>query len=545
MKIALAQLNFFVGDFDGNLDKMLKAVGEAKQQGADLVCFPELATCGYPPRDFLEFDDFIQRAEKSISQLAEAAKGIAIAVGSPSRNPVIEGKDLFNSAYFLADGEIKHVQHKALLPTYDVFDEYRYFEPATEFNIVEYKGKRIALSICEDLWNLGNENPLYTIVPLDEMMPHKPDFILNLSASPFTYSHAEERIHVLRENVKRYNLPMFYVNQVGSQTEIIFDGGSIVFSPKGTVYEEMPYWEEVVKTFDLDDVIENGQTVLQQKNKIALIHDALVLGIKDYFRKLGFKQAILGLSGGIDSAVVAVLAARALGEDNVRGLLMPSQFSSDHSVNDARQLAINLGMQYDVVPIEPIYESILGTLKPHFWGSPFNIAEENIQARARGILLMAISNKFGNILLNTTNKSEMAVGYGTLYGDLCGGLSVLADVYKTEVYELAHYMNKDGEVIPQNIITKPPSAELRPNQKDSDSLPPYDELDAILYQYIEQQEGPAEIIAMGFDEKTVRRALRLVNNNEFKRFQSAPVLRVSPKAFGMGRRMPIVGKYLA
>ena len=545
MKIALAQLNFFVGDFDGNLDKMLKAVNEAKLQGADLVCFPELATCGYPPRDFLEFDDFIRRAEKSVNRLAEAAQGIAIAVGSPSRNPVIEGKDLFNSAYFLADGEIKHVQHKALLPTYDVFDEYRYFEPATEFNIVEYKGKRIALSICEDLWNLGNENPLYTIVPLDEMMPHKPDFILNLSASPFTYSHAEERIHVLRENVKRYGLPMFYVNQVGSQTEIIFDGGSIVFSPKGTVYEEMPYWEEAIKTFDLDDVIENGQTVLQPKDKIALIHDALVLGIKDYFRKLGFKQAILGLSGGIDSAVVAVLAARALGEDNVRGLLMPSQFSSDHSVNDARQLAVNLGMQYDIVPIEPIYNTFIDSLKPHFWGSPFNVAEENIQARTRGLLLMAISNKFGNILLNTTNKSEMAVGYGTLYGDLCGGLSVLADVYKTEVYELARYMNKDGEVIPENVITKPPSAELRPNQKDSDSLPPYDELDAILYQYIEKQQGPAEIIAMGFDEKTVRRALRLVNNNEFKRYQSAPVLRVSPRAFGMGRRMPIVGKYLA
>ena len=545
MKIALAQLNFFVGDFDGNLNKMLKAVEEAKQQGADLVCFPELATCGYPPRDFLEFDDFIRRAEQSVAKLAEVAKGIAIAVGSPSRNPVIEGKDLFNSAYFLVDGTIKHVQHKALLPTYDVFDEYRYFEPASEFNIVEYKGKRIALSICEDLWNLGNENPLYTIVPLDEMMPHKPDLILNLSASPFNHSHAEERIHVLRENAKRYGLPMFYVNQVGSQTEIIFDGGSIAFSPKGTVYEEMPYWKERVKTFDLDDVIEDKQTVLQPKDKIPLIHEALVLGIKDYFGKLGFKQAILGLSGGIDSAVVAVLAARALGEDNVRALLMPSQFSSDHSVNDARQLAVNLGIQYDIVPIEPTFNSFMDALKPHFWGNPFGVAEENIQARTRGLLLMAISNKFGNILLNTTNKSEMAVGYGTLYGDLCGGLSVLADVYKTEVFELAHYINKDGEVIPENTITKPPSAELRPDQKDSDSLPPYDVLDAILFQYIEKQQGPNEIIAMGFDEKIVRRALRLVNMNEFKRYQSAPVLRVSPKAFGMGRRMPIVGKYLS
>lgn len=545
MKVALAQLNFFVGDFDGNLAKMLKAIEEAKQQGADLVAFPELATCGYPPRDFLEFDDFIRRAENSVKELAKAAVGIAIAVGSPSRNPIVDGKDLFNSAYFLAEGEIKHVQHKALLPTYDVFDEYRYFEPASEFKVVEYKGKKIALSICEDMWNLGNDNPLYTIVPMDELMPQKPDFILNLSASPFTYEHAKERIRVLEANVKRYGLPMFYVNQVGSQTEIIFDGGSMAFSPKGTVFEELPYWKEVVKTFDLDEVIEDTQTVVQPKEKIALIHDALVLGIKDYFGKLGFKKAILGLSGGIDSAVVAVLACRALGEDNVRGLLMPSQFSSDHSVNDARQLAVNLGMQYDIVPIEPIYGSFMQALKPHFWGNPFGLAEENIQARSRGLLLMALSNKFGNILLNTSNKSEMAVGYGTLYGDMCGGLAVIADVYKTEVFELARYMNKDGEVIPENIITKPPSAELRPDQLDSDSLPPYDVLDSILYQYIEKRQGPQEIIAMGFDEKIVRRALRLVNMNEFKRYQSAPVLRVSPKAFGMGRRLPIVGKYLA
>ena len=545
MKIALAQLNFFVGDFEGNLAKMLKAVEEAKSQSADLVAFPELATCGYPPRDFLEFDDFIRRAERSIQALAEAAKGIAIAVGSPSRNPVIEGKDLFNSAYFLEAGKIKHVQHKALLPTYDVFDEYRYFEPAKEFNIVEFKGKKIALSICEDLWNLGNENPLYTVVPMDEMMPHQPDLILNLSASPFNYSHARERIKVLKANVQRYKLPMIYVNQVGSQTEIIFDGGSMVVSPDGSIFEEMPYWQETVKTFDLNEVMKGGRNVEQIKEKIPLIHDALVLGIQDYFGKLGFKQAILGLSGGIDSAVVAVLAARALGEDNVRAVLMPSQFSSDHSVNDARELAVNLGMQYDIIPIEPIFNSYIETLKPHFWGNPFNVTEENIQARIRGMLVMAISNKFGNILLNTTNKSEMAVGYGTLYGDLCGGLSVLADVYKTEVYELARYMNKDGIVIPENTITKPPSAELRPNQKDSDSLPEYDILDQILYQYIEKRQGPNEIIAMGFDEKIVRRALRLVNINEFKRHQSAPVLRVSPKAFGVGRRMPIVGKYLS
>lgn len=545
MKIALAQLNFFVGDFDGNVAKMLAAVDTAKQQGADLVVFPELSTCGYPPRDFLEFDDFIRRSQRAVLKLAEAAQGIAIAVGSPSKNPVVEGKDLYNSAYFLEDGQIKHVQHKALLPTYDVFDEYRHFEPAKEFSVVEFKGKRIALSICEDLWNLGNENPLYTVVPMDEMMPQKPDLIVNLSASPFTYSHAEERIHVLRANVQRYGLPMVYCNQVGSQTDIIFDGGSIVISPDGNVYEEMPYWEECVKTFDLQEVMNGGRHQEQPKEKIALIHDALLLGIRDYFKKLGFKQAILGLSGGIDSAVVAVLAARALGEDNVRVLLMPSQFSSDHSINDARALAVNLGIQYDIVPIEPIFAMYEETLKPHFLGYPNNVTEENIQARIRGMLLMAMSNKFGNVLLNTTNKSEMAVGYGTLYGDLCGGLSVLADVYKTEVYQLAAYINKDGIVIPENSITKPPSAELRPGQKDSDSLPEYDVLDAILFQYIEQRQGPHEIIRMGFDEATVRRALRLVNMSEFKRHQAAPVLRVSSKAFGVGRRLPIVGKYLS
>ncbi|TAK37203.1 MAG: NAD+ synthase [Saprospiraceae bacterium] len=545
MKIALAQLNFFVGDFEGNLRKMLIAVATAKEQGADLVCFPELATCGYPPRDFLEFDDFICRAGHSIEKLAEAARGIAIAVGSPSRNPVIEGKDLYNSAYFLEEGKVKHVQHKALLPTYDVFDEYRYFEPARQFNVVEFKGKKIALSICEDLWNLGNENPLYTVVPLDEMMPQKPDLILNLSASPFSYEHAKNRIHVLRANVERYGIPLIYVNQMGSQTEIIFDGGSLVVSPNGHIFDEMPFFEEAVRTYDFDEILHNGRSVEQPKDKISLIHDALILGIRDYFSKLGFEQAILGLSGGLDSAVVAVLAAKAIGKDNVRCLLMPSQFSSDHSVNDARELAVNLGMQYDIVPIKPLYEAFMQALKPHFRGSPFGVAEENLQARIRGILVMALSNKFGNILLNTTNKSELAVGYGTLYGDMCGGLSVLADVYKTEVFELARFINKDGIIIPENIITKPPSAELRPNQKDSDSLPEYDILDQILYQYIEKRQGPNEIIAMGFDEKVVRRALRLVNINEFKRHQAAPVLRVSPKAFGVGRRMPIVGKYLS
>ncbi len=545
MKIAIAQINVHIGNFSGNLARIRSAVAEAKAQGADLVLLPELTTVGYPPRDFLEFSDFIAQADEMVEELKADAKGIAILVGSTTVNPVPEGKDLYNSAYFLADGEIKAIQHKTLLPTYDIFDEYRYFEPAHEWEVIEYMGQRIALTICEDLWNVGNENPLYKICPMDEMIDQKPDLILNLSASPFSFDHAEDRVHVLRANIEQYHIPIFYTNKVGAQTEVLFDGGSLVMSPDGTVYDELPYFEESIRTYDLEDVKKvTDPKREQERDKMTLIHDGLIMGLRDYFYKLGFKRTILGLSGGIDSAVVAVLAARALGPDNVRCVLMPSQFSSDHSVNDARQLAQNLGSQYEIIPIEDIYKEYEVALRPHFWGTEFNIAEENLQARIRGMLLMAFSNKFGPILLNTSNKSEMAVGYGTLYGDMCGGLSVIGDLYKTEVFELARFMNKDGEVIPENIITKPPSAELRPNQKDSDSLPDYDILDEVLFQYIEQRKGPKEIIAQGYDEALVRRILRLVNINEFKRYQTAPVLRVSNKAFGMGRRLPIVAKYL-
>jgi NAD+ synthase (glutamine-hydrolysing) len=552
MKIALSQLNLHIGNFEGNLAKMYAAVEAAKSQGADLICFPEQSVCGYPARDFLEFDDFIRRSYTSVEALRQASHGIGIVVGTPMRNPVAAGKDLYNSAVFLHDGQVLGVQHKTLLPTYDIFDEYRYFEPASQFKTIPFKGKKIALSICEDIWNVGNENPLYTICPLDEMMHEQPDLILNLSASPFDYAHAEARIHVARANVQRYGIPLFYANCLGAQTDVIFDGGSLVVSPDGAVFDEMPYFEECLKVYDLEQVMRGGQHREQPKDKTKLMHDALVVGIRDYFQKLGFQRAILGLSGGIDSAVTAVLAAEALGAANVRVLLMPSQFSSDHSVADARQLAENLGIQHDLLAIRPMYEAFEAALAEQFAGQPFNVTEENIQARVRGTLLMAMSNKFGNILLNTTNKSEMSVGYGTLYGDMCGGLSVLGDVYKTEVYALANYLNTlplgqagRAGVIPQNSIAKPPSAELRPGQKDSDSLPPYELLDPLLYQYIECRQGPNELIARGFDEALVRRVLRMVNVNEFKREQAAPVLRVSAKGFGMGRRMPIVGKYLS
>ncbi|MDH3650431.1 MAG: NAD+ synthase [Saprospiraceae bacterium] len=545
MRIAIAQLNYHIGNFEGNVEKMLQYISLAREQGADIVCFSELATCGYPPRDFLEFDDFIRLAQESIDQLAEAAQDIAVIVGGPSRNPVIEGKDLFNSAFLLFMGKIVFQANKALLPTYDIFDEYRYFEPSKSFNVYEFQGKRIALTVCEDLWNIGNENPLYTICPMDEMRAQSPDLIINISASPFAYDHADDRIHVIRENAVRYNLPLFYINHVGAQTELLFDGGSLVVSPDGKVYDELPYFKEEMRIYALDDVVNGGIVSMQPKEKMGLIHDALVMGVKDYFGKLRFKKAILGLSGGIDSAVTAAIVTRALGSANVRGIIMPSRYSSDHSIEDAQQLASSLNIRADVILIEQAFQAFETTLAGVFQDAPIDVTEENIQARCRAVILMALSNKYGYILLNTSNKSEAAVGYGTLYGDMAGGLSVIGDLYKMEVYGLAEYINAGEEVIPRSSIVKPPSAELRPDQKDSDSLPDYEVLDQILYQYIENELGPREIIQLGFEEELVRNVLRLVNINEFKRFQTPPVLRVSSKAFGMGRRMPIVGKYLS
>ncbi|HXH17448.1 MAG TPA: NAD+ synthase [Chitinophagales bacterium] len=549
MKIAVAQNNYHIGNFESNFKKIKDSIHRARSGKCDLVIFSELAVCGYPPRDFLEFSDFISRCEEVIQKIAAESKDIAVIVGSPSRNPRVEGKDLFNSAYYIENGEVKQVVHKALLPTYDVFDEYRYFEPNRNFQVVNWKGKKIATSVCEDIWNVGNENPLYTICPIDELMAQNPDFIVNISASPFDYEQTDSRLRVLRANCLRYKLPLLYVNHVGAQTELIFDGGSMVMNAAGNVYDVLPYFEEAYREYDLTDLLGSSKKQEEDKAiilpKIQKIHDALVLGIRDYFQKLGFEKAILGLSGGIDSAVVLVLAARALGTGNVLSVLMPSEFSSPHSVTDAVELCQRLEARYDTVSISSIYHSCLETLKPVFAGTPFNVAEENLQARIRANILMAYANKRKYILLNTSNKSETAVGYGTLYGDMCGGLSVLGDVYKTEVYELAQYINKDKEIIPKSILDKPPSAELRPNQKDTDSLPEYAVLDKVLYQYIEKRQGPKELVKMGFEKSLVDRVLKMVNTNEFKRHQTPPILRVSPKAFGMGRRMPIVGKYLS
>jgi NAD+ synthase (glutamine-hydrolysing) len=546
MKIALAQQNYLIGDFEGNRNKIVDGIRRAKSLNADLVMFSELCVCGYPPRDFLEFRDFIEQCNHSVKLIAAEAKGIAVLIGSPTINPQPEGKDLYNSAYFLAKGKIMQVINKSLLPNYDVFDEYRYFEPNHEFGATDFMGRRIGFTVCEDLWNAGI-NPLYVTTPVDKIAPFKPDYLLNISASPFNYNHAHDRIQLLKETASKHQLPLFYCNCVGAQTELIFDGGSIVVTPDGEIFDEMNYFEEQLKVYDLDEVmnaVDTGNRE-QPKKKIALIHDALVLGIREYFSKLHFTKAIIGLSGGIDSAVVACLAVAALGKENVKVLLMPSQFSTEHSVSDAIDLADNLAIDYETLPVQPVYDAAMQVLNPYFEGKPFDVAEENLQARIRALYLMAFCNKHHFILLNTSNKSEMAVGYGTLYGDMCGGMAVLGDVYKTEVYDLVKYINREKELIPQSIISKAPSAELRPGQKDSDSLPDYALLDRILFQYIELRKGPREIVEKGFDQALVDRILKMVNTSEHKRQQAPPVLRVSPKAFGSGRRLPIVAKYLS
>jgi NAD+ synthase (glutamine-hydrolysing) len=556
MKIALAQFNFLIGDFNYNKWRIVEGIRTAADRGAELVVFPELALTGYPPRDFLEFTDFIDRCEASMQQIALNCRDIAAIIGSPSRNRSGKGKPLFNSAWFLNEGKVEFIANKSLLPNYDVFDEYRYFEPANGFGYVDFKGLRLALTVCEDIWNTA-EIPMYTFSPLDQVQTIQPDIIINISASPFNYNQSVLRREVLRTNALKYGKPIVYVNHTGAQTELIFDGNSMVCDAAGNIRDQLPYFEEEVRIVDINSdyftVRENPNdvTVSAAEHSIdnevyatKLIHDALVLGVRDYFDKMGFRKAILGLSGGIDSAVTMALAAEALGAENVMGILLPSIHSSDHSINDARQLAETLGSPSKIVPINESVTAMEQTLNPYFKNIPPDITEENIQARIRAVILMAFSNKFGYILLNTSNKSEAAVGYGTLYGDMAGGLSVLGDVYKTDVYKLAWYINRDKEIIPVNSITKPPSAELKPEQKDSDSLPEYGLLDQLLYSYIEMKRSPAELILMGFDVVLVNKVIGMVNRSEWKRYQSPPVLRISPKAFGMGRRMPIVARYL-
>jgi len=550
MKIALAQRNYIVGDFEYNTGLILDSISQAKSEGADLVIFSELSVCGYPPRDFLEFSDFRSKCEEAVAAIASECRGIAAIVGAPSMNPGSNGKPLYNTAFFLADGQVGGMAHKTLLPTYDVFDEYRYFEPnRMQYNIIEFKGKQLAITICEDLWNV-DDYPLYVRNPMEELIRLQPDILINIAASPYHSGQQEIRQDVLSRNARKYKLPIFYVNQVGGQTELLFDGNSMVLGNDGTLIEELEQFKEQTKVIDLNKVKQHSSASPLTSNiqhpisSIQAIYSALIMGIRDYFHKMGFTSAVLGLSGGIDSAVTLVLAAESLGNENVKAILMPSRFSSEHSITDARELAETLQAPYDIISIDSTFASMEKSMEPLFQGLPFNLTEENIQARIRAVILMAIANKFGYILLNTSNKSEAAVGYGTIYGDMCGGLSILGDVYKTQVYELAEYINRDRIIIPENTINKPPSAELRPGQQDSDSLPAYEILDRILYEYIELRQGPDDLIGMGFDPETVKKVLRLVNTSEWKRHQTPPILRISPKAFGTGRRMPIVGRYL-
>lgn len=552
MKIALAQLNYMIGDFEGNLAKIAGAVADSKSKGAELVVFSELSICGYPPLDLLEREEFIHTCDLYVRKLARMVDpDIGVLVGSPEFNNNREGKLLFNSVFFLYQGEIQQVIRKTLLPTYDIFDEYRYFEPNKEFNILHFKEKKLAVTICEDLWdeqpfeNEFSRSRLYVINPLEELYKLGPDVIINIAASPFSHRKMEIKQSIFTGKAARYNLPLLYCNQVGAHTELIFEGGSMAIHPSGAVASKLPFFQEEVLLCDLNELTDKKPSLHEVAipYRMEAMSSALICGIRDYFSKLGFKTATLGLSGGIDSAVTLALAAKALGPENLHVLLLPSQYSSDHSVNDSVQMAENLGVKYSILPIEELFSLFRKTLHPLFEKVPEDITEENIQARIRATLLMALSNKFGNILLNTSNKSETAVGYGTLYGDMSGGLSVLGDVYKTDVYLMAEYLNRENEVIPLNIITKPPSAELRPDQKDSDSLPPYDQLDQILEAYIERQLPPEKMREMGYQPAMVDRIIRMVNQNEYKRYQTPPILRVSSKAFGVGRRLPLVAKY--
>ena len=550
MKISVAQLNYHIGNFARNKDLICNAIKKAKAKGSDLIIFSELCIPGYPPLDLLDRLDFIEKCERTVSEIAKECKGIAAIVGSPTLNKKPEGKKLFNSALLLSEGKIIFSANKALLPTYDIFDEYRYFEPETRFSLYTFNGLRIALTICEDLWdeqpfdNEFEKTRLYRISPMEELAKQDPDIIINIAASPFSYTKIEAKENIFISKAVKYKIPVISVNQTGANTELIFDGASLLVNEKGKIFDQLPFFEEAVNTYSFDE-IKSG--IISRKypkiDSVNLIYKALVTGLCDYFTKTGLKSSIIGLSGGIDSALCLCLAVDALGNKNVRALLMPSRYSSDHSVRDAIALATTLQVHYDIINIEKPFRAFEEDLAPLFKGMNQDVTEENIQARIRAIILMAVSNKSGCILLNTSNKSEAAVGYGTLYGDMAGGLSVIGDVYKTDVYRLAAFINRKSEIIPENILRKLPSAELRPDQFDTDSLPDYSILDAILYQYIELQKPASRIIKEGANSDTVLKVINMIDSNEYKRYQAPPVLRISSKAFGAGRRMPLVARF--
>jgi NAD+ synthase (glutamine-hydrolysing) len=539
MKIALAQINTTVSALEGNTNRVIKAIAEARQLGADLVIFNEMVLTGYPPKDLFEREEFVQANLDMLDRVRAASSSIGVIVGYVEKNPGPEGKNLFNAATFIEEGKIVSRHYKTLLPTYDVFDEARYFEPAKELKVDTFRGLRLGISICEDVWNDKQfwKRRLYPRDPIKELSDLGVDMLINVSASPYSLGKRSVKADMLRTIAMRYRRPLLYVNQVGGNDHLVFDGASVAYGPDGRVIAQ-------ARDFAEDMVVVNTENWSGELHPIAgdeleEAYRALLLGIHDYVRKCGFRRVVIGLSGGIDSALTAVLATHALGKENVVGITMPSRYSSERSKDDARLLAEKLGIEFQTVPIEPIFRSYLETLEPVFAGRKPDVTEENIQARIRGNILMGYSNKFGALVLGTGNKSELAVGYCTLYGDMSGGLTAISDVYKTMVYRLARWINRNREVIPQTTIEKPPSAELKADQRDTDSLPPYEVLDPILKAYIEDGLAAKQITSQGHELELVRRVIRMVDGSEYKRQQAPPGIKISGKAFGTGRRMPI------
>ena len=542
MRIAVAQINTTIGDLDGNFSRIKAAYDKAVAAGAALVVTPELALTGYPPRDLLLRPRFVELGLAALDRLAAQTASTALLVGYVGRNPSPPGRETTNSVALLQGGRILATRSKMLLPTYDVFDEDRYFEPAQENRVVEWQGHKLGLTVCEDVWNDEDywDVRRYRRNPVANLVVEGARLLFNCSASPWHLGKHETRRDMLSKLAEKTRCPLVYCNLVGGNDELIFDGGSLVFNAQGQVLAQGRLFEEDFLVVDLDAAPPVPVTPVCEEETV---YRALVLGTRDYLHKCGFQSAVLGLSGGIDSALTAVIAAAALGREHVRGISMPSQFSSAGSLDDARRLAERLGIQYDVVPIQPAFLTLKQMLQPLFAGRAEDVTEENLQARLRGVILMALSNKFGALLLTTGNKSENAVGYATLYGDMCGGLAVISDLSKGLVYRLSRWINHEAEIIPAASITKPPSAELRPNQTDQDSLPPYDILDAILEDYVVRGRSPGDIIASGFAPATVHRVVRLIDLSEYKRRQAAPGLKVTTKAFGMGRRIPIAQRF--
>jgi NAD+ synthase (glutamine-hydrolysing) len=541
MRIALAQINTTVGDIRGNRERTLEEMEKARRMSAELVLFPELSLTGYPPRDMLGIHGFVDDNIAALREIASLSDRTGAVVGFVDRNTFGEGKEFHNAAALVAEGKILGVVHKTLLPTYDVFDEDRYFEKSRESRVLSFRGRKIGISICEDAWNAEDfwPRPLYSTDPIRALVEGGADLLVNISASPFEMNKPTFRHNMLLEHVRRHRLPMFYLNLVGGNDDLIFDGNSLAIGSSGNLIAQAGSFQEDLLCVDSDS---SSNHAYREGDAIQDVLDALVLGTRDYAYKCGFRSAVLGLSGGIDSAVTACVAARALGTANVLGVSMPSVYSAQASHDDARMLARNLGIEFRVIPIQPLFQEYVGLLSPLFGGRPPDTTEENLQARIRGNILMALSNKFGHLVLSTGNKSELGVGYCTLYGDMAGGLAVISDVPKTVVYQLAAHINRECEVIPRNTLQRAPSAELRQDQTDQDSLPEYAVLDEVLRLRVEEQMSADEIVSRGFDRNTVEEVIRMIHASEYKRRQAAPGLKVSPRAFGTGRRMPIASR---